>query len=102
MNQSVFQNIYTIVSRIPKGKVTTYKQVSVLAKTTPRVVGFALSANKDPKNIPCHRVVSSNGNLTGYAFGGVQKKKELLEKEGVTFLPENHVDLSQSLSTNFI
>lgn len=64
----------------------TYKQVANIANTTPRVVGFALHANKDPKNIPCHRVIKSNGTLAkGYAFGGKQKQKEILEKEGVIF-----------------
>jgi len=75
----------------------TYKQVSVLANVaTPRVVGFALHVNKDPENIPCHRVVFSNGNLTpGYAFGGEEKQRAKLQKEGVKF-NKNVVDLESS------
>ena len=62
----------------------SYKQVADIVGTTPRVVGFALHANKDPKNIPCHRVIKSNGTLAkGYAFGGKEKQKELLKKEGI-------------------
>lgn len=81
---TTFQKIYKIVSSIPKGKTMTYKQVAEIVGTTPRVVGFALHANKDPKNIPCHRVIKSNGTLAkGYAFGGKEKQKEMLEKEGV-------------------
>ena len=82
------------MSSIPKGKVMTYKQIADIVKTTPRVVGFALHANKDPKNIPCHRVIKSNGTLAkGYAFGGAEKQKELLKKEGIVFLKNNCVDL---------
>lgn len=84
---NTFQRIYKVVSSIPKGETMTYKQVAEIAGTTPRIVGFALHANKDPKNIPCHRVIKSNGTLAkGYAFGGMRKQKELLEKEGVAFL----------------
>lgn len=93
-----FGRIYDVVRKIPKGKVMTYKQVSILANVaTPRVVGFALHVNKDPKNIPCHRVVFSNGKLTpGYAFGGEDKQRAKLKSEGVVF-ENNKVDLKTSL-----
>src|SRR5690348_10165166 len=96
--QNSFERIYEIVKKIPKGKVMTYKQVSLLANVaTPRVVGFALHVNKDPKNIPCHRVVFSNGKLTpGYAFGGMDVQMKRLKNEGVKFIRER-VDLSTSL-----
>lgn len=93
-----FEKIYSIVSKIPKGKVMTYQQVAKLAGVTnPRVVGFAMRANKDTERIACHRVVDSKGGLRGYAFGGVTKKKELLEKEGVEFINKTRVDLPTSL-----
>lgn len=95
-----FDKIFRIVAAIPKGKVTTYKQVAHLAGVrNPRIVGFAMHANKRLNIVPCHRVVGSSGKLTGYAMGGIAKKKELLEKEGVLFLDETTVDLSKSLST---
>lgn len=95
---NTFDKIYQIVSKIPKGKVMTYKQVAEIAGVkNPRVVGFALRRNKNPKLIPCHRVVSSKGKLTGYAFGGIKKKKETLEKEGVEFLDEATVNLEKCL-----
>lgn len=94
---NTFQKIYAVVSKIPKGKIMTYGQVAKIAKTTPRVVGFALRANKDPQHIPCHRVVSSKGELTGYAFGGIKRKKEILEKEGVQFINNQTVNLKESL-----
>jgi methylated-DNA-protein-cysteine methyltransferase related protein len=94
-NQNSFERIYEVVKKIPKGKVMTYKQVSILANVaTPRVVGFALHVNKDPNHIPCHRVVFSNGTLTpGYAFGGESVQREKLENEGVVFTQKGNVDL---------
>lgn len=95
---SAFEKIYAVVSRIPKGKVLTYKQVAKICFIkNPRIVGFAMHANKDPQAVPCHRVVGSHGELTGYARGGIVKKKEILEKEGVFFLDNGRVDLKRSL-----
>lgn len=96
--QNSFERIYTVVKKIPKGKVMTYKQVSILANVaTPRVVGFALHVNRDPKNIPCHRVVFSNGKLTpGYAFGGEDVQRKKLQEEGVSFMSSGVVNLKNS------
>ncbi|MCL5970814.1 MAG: MGMT family protein [Patescibacteria group bacterium] len=82
---NTFQKIYKVVSKIPKGETMTYKEVAKKAGTTPRVVGFALHANKDPPYFKCHRVIKSDGTLAkGYAFGGQKKQRELLEKEGIS------------------
>ncbi len=79
-----FEKVYVITSFIEKGKVLTYQKVSDIANVSPRVVGFALHSNKDPKKIPCHRVVYKDGRLSkGYAFGGENAQREKLEKEGV-------------------
>lgn len=97
-NNNSFQRIYDVVRKIPRGKVMTYGQVALIADvTTPRVVGFALHVNSDPENIPCHRVVFANGSLTpGYAFGGEEKQREKLQKEGVIFTGKNRVNLEKS------
>ena len=82
----VFERIYEEVKKIPRGKTATYGEIAKKAGTTPRVVGFALHKNPDPKNIPCHRVVFKDGSLSpGYVFGGIGKQKRLLENEGVNF-----------------
>lgn len=96
---SSYQSIYTVVAKIPKGKVLTYKNIAILAHiTNPRFVGKALHNNKDPKNIPCHRVVRSDGKIAkGYAFGGAKKQEALLKKEGVIFITRGRVDFKQSL-----
>lgn len=99
MKQKPFEQVYELVKKIPQGKIATYGQIGKLLSLNPRVVGFALRSNKHPENIPCHRVVSKAGKLTGYAFGGIIKKKEILEKEGITFLDEVTVNVQQHLYT---
>ena len=93
-----FEKIYKVVALIPKGKILTYKIVSnICGLNNPRIVGFAMHANKDIIKVPCHRVVGSNGKLTGYARGGITKKREILKREGVKFLDSDTVDLQKSL-----
>lgn len=94
-----FVKIYEVVSKIPKGKVSTYKLVAKTAGIkNPRIVGFALNANKNPKDIPCHRVVKDSGYLAkGYAFGGIDAQEKKLQEEGVLFLKKYFVDLEKCL-----
>jgi len=70
---------------IPKGKVTTYKEIAEFLGTKAyRAVGVALSKNPYAPELPCHRVVKSNGEIGGFsAGGGVSAKIELLKEEGV-------------------
>lgn len=61
-----------------------------------RAVGMCMKHNPDMSVVPCHRVVASDGKLTGYNFGdGVSTKKEKLLKEGVLFI-NDRVDLPKS------
>ena len=81
-------NVYAIVSKIPKGKVATYSQIAKLAgnQKASRAVGMCMKNNPDINTIPCHRIVGSNGALIGYSGkGGIKTKKQLLQKEGVFF-----------------
>lgn len=82
-----YRKIYELVRLIPRCKISTYKQIAKAAGIkNPRLVGFYLHKNKDPKNIPCHRVIKSDGMLaSGYAFGGIKKQREMLKKEGIKF-----------------
>ena len=84
---NMFEKVYKAVSKIPRGRVTTYGSIAkYVGIKNPRVVGYALHVNNDPDNIPCHRVVNKNGELApGYAFGGLRFQKQLLEQEGVAF-----------------
>ncbi len=77
------EKVWALTARIPEGKVTTYGDLARVMKTKAyRAVGNALNRNPYAPSVPCHRVVGSNGDLTGYA-GGLSKKIRLLAKEGV-------------------
>lgn len=77
--------VLTIVASIPKGKTLSYKEVADKAGSpkAARAVGTIMAQNKD-RNIPCHRVVKSDGNIGRYnGLRGV--KAEILKSEGVVF-----------------
>lgn len=91
-----FEQVYDLVALIPKGKVTTYGTISKLVNLDPRVVGYALHANKNPETIPCHRVINSKGKISsGYAFGGPGLQRKMLENEGVKFDKNEAVNLKE-------
>lgn len=95
---STFEAVYKAVKKVPKGKVTTYGEIArYTGIRNPRVVGYALHANKNPDTVPCHRVVNIKGGLAhGYAFGGEGIQRQLLIQEGVRFT-DDRVDFSKSL-----
>lgn len=91
------KRIYEAVKKIPRGKVASYGQVAALAGNPKmsRAVGNALHKNPDPGNIPCYRVVNSQGKLAeAFAFGGVNIQKELLEADGIEVI-NGKVDLEK-------
>ncbi|MCR4311894.1 MAG: MGMT family protein [Candidatus Uhrbacteria bacterium] len=73
--------IFTVVRAIPKGNTLTYKQVAVAAgfPKAYRAVGNVLNTNYDPE-IPCHRVVRSDGKAGGYNRGPATKIQRLKEE----------------------
>lgn len=94
---SFYNKIYRVVMCIPSGKVATYGQIAALAGNpkAARAVGNALHINPDPELIPCFRVVNSQGRLSGaFAFGGLDRQKELLEEDGVDVI-NGTVDLAE-------
>ena len=81
--------VWEILLKIPYGKTTTYGQIAReiaatrgLAKMSAQAVGGAVGHNEISIIIPCHRVIGTHGNLTGYA-GGIDRKIKLLQLEGV-------------------
>lgn len=80
-----YEDVYRVVSRVPRGYVTTYKAVAEVLGVSPRFVAAALRANPRPIEVPCHRVVMSDRSLGGYSYGGPNVKRKLLEEEGVKF-----------------
>jgi len=74
---------YQLLSQIPQGKVSTYKEIaSALNTKAYQAVGNAMEKNPNLIFIPCHRIVKSNGSIGKYALG-VNKKISLLKNEGV-------------------
>lgn len=91
--------IYQLARQIPKGKVATYGQLAELAGSpgAARAVGMCMKTNPDAPRTPCHRVVASDGKLTGYsAREGVKTKRQMLLNEGVKFSGDK-VNLNLSL-----
>ena len=83
------EDIYDFLRTIPKGKVVTYSQIAehLGNKKLARVVGNVLHNNPDEHKYPCYKVVDYNGNLSKkFAFGGIEKQKEKLEKDGITVI----------------
>lgn len=76
------EKVYAVVKQIPRGSVLTYKQVAYKAGSPGafRAVGNILNKNHDPE-IPCHRVIRSDGKTGGYN-GGEKRKQERLREEG--------------------
>ncbi len=84
---SVFRRaVYAVVAKIPEGRVLSYGAVAAKAGNAraARAVGTALAENRY-WDVPCHRVVRSDGTLGDYAFGGPEAKRKRLKQEGVAF-----------------
>ncbi len=81
--QSSFsERVRAVVRAIPKGKTMSYKEVATEAgnEKAARAVARLMAANYDPE-IPCHRVIRSDGGLGGYNRGGVEAKRAILASE---------------------
>tara|TARA_A200000159_G_scaffold158812_1_gene176579 strand:- start:701 stop:994 length:294 start_codon:yes stop_codon:yes gene_type:complete len=80
--------VWSEISKIPFGKTKTYKEiaVSIGKPNSARAVANACGKNPYPIDIPCHRVIRSDGNIGGYSGdGGVKKKMQLLKSENFKF-----------------
>jgi methylated-DNA-[protein]-cysteine S-methyltransferase len=77
------QQVWLALLKIPYGRTVTYSEISqfIGAPTSVRAVAGAVGRNPLSIMIPCHRVIGSNGTLTGYA-GGLDRKLALLTLEG--------------------
>lgn len=122
MNFKSFQSkVLELTKQVPKGKVTTYKELARKLNTKAyQAVGQALKHNKNPYHfsqkdmqyaargrvggsicqrqkslVPCHRVINSNGNLGGYN-SGLKNKIKLLKQENIT-IKNNKINLKKYL-----
>ena len=88
-------DVLNIVGQIPAGRVTTYGMIAAWAgwPSHSRMVGRTLRYTPGAEQLPCHRVV----NIVGRTAPGWSRQRELLEEEGITFLPNGHVDMRRHL-----
>jgi len=91
-----YNKIFELVAKIPKGYVASYGQIARMAGSprAARSVGTALKHAPDSLNLPFHRVVNQKGEMAPeYVFGSRSPQRELLEAEGVCFLPNGCIDM---------
>ena len=93
------RRVWDALRRIPKGRVTTYGAIAAyLGTKAVRAVGTAVGKNPYAPEVPCHRVVPSNGKLGNYSGeGGAARKEALLESEGVRVKKGKIVDFERVL-----
>ena len=97
-NPKYRERVYSLVRRIPRGKVMTYGQIAELLGDgyTPRTVGFCMHSS--PDGTPWHRVLNAQGaTSTGRVVLPHDKQQRLLEQEGVVFNKNNRCDLQTYL-----
>ena len=98
MTASTYDCIYTVVRRIPRGRVATYGQVAELAGIPghARQVGYALHALPAGTAVPWHRVLNAQGSLSLRREPGPElTQRLLLEREGIRFDARGRVNLAR-------
>jgi len=95
---SFFTDVYEVVKRIPRGRVTTYGAIAAYLGTrlSARMVGWAMNAAHSDKKVPAHRVVNRQGLLTGkHHFCPPSSMQARLEKEGICIVNDQVQNFSQ-------
>ena len=80
--------VWKTIAKVPFGKTVSYGEIATAIgkPLASRAVGAAVGANPTPLLVGCHRVLGSNGSITGYSGGqGIKTKKLLLEHEGIDY-----------------
>ena len=80
--------VWKEIAKIPYGQTRSYKELAIAIgkPNSSRALANACGKNPYSPDIPCHRVIRSDGLIGGYSgFGGIKRKKELLVKEGIIF-----------------
>ena len=99
-SRNFFDDVYEVVRLIPKGRVTSYGTIARYLGTgmSARMVGWAMNAAHDERNVPAHRVVNSQGLLTGkHHFKTPTAMQKALEKDGVKVIKDKVVDFQKRL-----
>jgi len=95
-NKGYFEEVYRIVSKIPEGSIMTYGMIATMLgnPSASRIVGYAMNSAPMELNLPCHRVVNKEGRMApGNIFGGEEKQREMLAKEGIIFKDNGCIDM---------
>jgi methylated-DNA-protein-cysteine methyltransferase related protein len=95
---STHTKIYSVLRRVPRGRVVTYGQVATLAGLDgqPRLVGYALHALKPGTTLPWHRVINARGTVSIRSNGTASlSQRLLLEREGIAFDARGRVSLER-------
>jgi methylated-DNA-protein-cysteine methyltransferase-like protein len=85
-NGNFFEDVYEVVKLIPRGRLSSYGAIAAYlgAKSSSRMVGWAMNASHSMPDVPAHRVLNRNGVLTGKMhFAPPDLMQQLLEAEGV-------------------
>lgn len=92
--KSFYEKCYAVLRKVPNGKITTYKEIArALNSKAYRAVGTAMNKNPYAPEVPCHRVINSDGNVGGF-FSGKNLKIKLLKSEGIEIL-NNKINLNK-------
>jgi len=97
---ALFDRVWSIAAKIPRGKVTTYGAIAraLGSPGAARTVGWAMRATPAGSGVVCHRVVNARGELSPQeVFGGSDVQRSLLESEGITFDRQGRVDMKRHL-----
>ncbi len=88
--------VYELTAQIPKGKVSTYASIArAFHSKAYRAVGNAMNKNPYAPEVPCHRVVKTDGSVGGFA-SGTKNKISMLKKEGIEII-NGKIDLNEYL-----
>jgi len=93
MEKPIFNAIYTLVRKIPKGKVATYGQIaSYIPNCHARIVGYAMSSA--PEDVPWQRVINAEGKISQRNSLTPSPQQKILEAEGIVFNTNGKTDLT--------
>ena len=95
---SFFEDVFEVAKLIPRGRVTSYGAIGAYLglRSSARMVGWAMNAAHSDKKVPAHRVVNSQGLLTGkHHFVPPSAMEERLKKEGVKVVKDKVVDFRE-------
>lgn len=95
MKKNFNERCYDVLRKVPRGKVTTYKEIAkAFHSKAYRAVGNAMNNNPHAPQVPCHRVINSDG-FVGQFANGIKSKVKMLKSEGVFINKNNLVDMKR-------